>query len=373
MSGPSGSVILRLPRPGRISAHLHSRLRPPDIDLETVGEILARYGLEMAGSPRNLPNARRNWNLIVHTSAGKRILKLYRHDWRASTIVYEHSILNRLAELDSPAPRLAVALDGSTFLNLEGHNYCLFDFLDGINCSSSFLLRSHRLRLMATAGRTLARLHQQLEGFLPDGRHHLGFKSHVDGRHRDMAWHVERVGELKARSHRLPEPRDRTHADWLIDHGDEILDELCRLDESLAGAPLPRVIIHGDYGLHNLIFQGPDRATPVDFELARLEWRLSDLVSVVSKFRYGGGSYDFESIRHFMDAYQREYPIGNDEWQLLPLVWKQYKLMKAVQYWSSYFETGGPTRKLVSARDEVDQACWAINNPRRLSELRADS
>jgi Ser/Thr protein kinase RdoA (MazF antagonist) len=373
MSVFSGPAILHLPRPGRLSAHINSRLRPPDIDIETVGEILDHYGLEMAGYPRNLPNTRRNWNLIVSTWAGKRVLKLYRHDWRASTIVYEHSILHRLAELDSPAPRLAVALDGSTFLNLKSHNYCLFDFIEGLNCSSSFLLRSHRLKLMATAGQTLARLHQQLKGFLPEGRHHLGFNSYVDGRHRDMAWHVERVDELKARSRWLAEPLDKTHADWLVDHGDEILEELDRLDASLSRASLPRVIIHGDYGLHNLIFQGPDRATPVDFELARLEWRLSDLVSVVSKFRYGGGSYDFESIRQFMRAYQGEYPIGDGEWELFPLVWKHYKLVKAVQYWSSYFETGGPTRKLTSARDEVGQAAWAINNPRSVSELRAGS
>ena len=92
-----------------------------------------------------------------------------------------------------------------------------------------------------------------------------------------------------------------------------------------------RIVIHGDYGLHNLIYQGLDKAIPVDYELSRLEWRMSDLVSVVSKFRYKDGSYDYESITQFMHAYQAQYPITDVEWEHFPLIWKYYKLMKAVQ------------------------------------------
>jgi Ser/Thr protein kinase RdoA (MazF antagonist) len=365
--------VLHIPRPGRLSGELRSRLRSPDIGVRTVGEVLSHYGLSLAGSPRNLPNARRNRNLIVETSGGRKVLKHYRRDWSVSTIEYEHSILNRLAELHSPAPRLAVTTKGGTYVQRDGDNYAVFEFIPGETYSMSFLLRSHRLTLMATAGETLARLHLQIKGFLPQGQHHLGFKSYYGGRRRDIAWHVAKVAELKARSRQLGDPGARLQAGWLVDHADEILETLTRLDESLGRALLPRVIIHGDYGLHNLIFQEPRRATPVDFELARLEWRLSDLVSAISKFRYGQGSYDFESIIQFMHAYQREYPIADEEWRHFPAVWRHYKLAKAVQYWSSYFETGGPTRKLVSARDEVGHAVWALQNPQRLVQLMARS
>jgi hypothetical protein len=44
--------------------------------------------------------------------------------------------------------------------------------------------------------------------------------------------------------------------------------------------------------------------------------------------------------------------------------------MKAVQYWGSYFETNGPVRKLDSARDEVKQSTWALENPGRLAEFK---
>ncbi|MGB7874477.1 MAG: phosphotransferase [Anaerolineales bacterium] len=364
------STIIALPRPGWVSDFLNSRFRSLDIQLTTVKKVLSYYGLEMVASPKNLPNTRRNRNLIVHTSQGKKILKLYRDDWRSSTIAFEHSILGRLAELDFVAPRLLPTQDGRTWLNLDKHNYCLFEFIEGKNYSSTFLVRPHRVRMMATSGRTLARLHKQLAGFLPEGQHHLGFKNYSEDRHRDVAWHVEKIKEFSARSRELNEPDDRLQASWLVDHADQLLDEMRLLDESLRKAALPRIVIHGDYGLHNLIYQSLDTAIPVDYELSRLEWRLSDLVSVVSKFRYKDGSYDFESITRFMQAYQTEFPISDDEWGNFPLVWKYYKLMKAVQYWSSYFETNGPMRKLESSRDEIERSSWALNNPQRLAEFR---
>lgn len=366
------TYIIAFPRPGRVSDLLNSRCRSLDIQLATVEKIFSYYGLEMTASPQNLPNTRRNWNLIVHSSQGKKILKRYRDDWQTSTIAFEHSVLGRLSELDFPAPRLLSMRDGKTWLNLNGHNFCMFEFIKGRNYSSNFLMRPHRVRMMATSGQTLARLHKQLAGFLPEGQHHIGFKNYTDDRHRDVLWHIRKVNELKAWSRDLSEPEDKEQAGWLTKYSNQLLEEMSNLDTTLRRVELPLLIIHGDYGLHNLIYQDLDTAVPVDYELSRLEWRLSDLVSVVSKFRYKDGSYDFESITQFMHAYQAEYPIEDGEWQHFPLVWKYYKLMKAVQYWSSYFETSGPVRKLRSSRDEIQQATWALDNPKRLAQFKID-
>jgi Ser/Thr protein kinase RdoA (MazF antagonist) len=360
---PFSSVIIALPRPGRILDYLNSHLRSLDIDLDIIESVLARYGLTMAGPPKNLANTRRNWNLIVSTDEGKKVLKRYRPDWPGHSIAFEHSILAELAETGFPAPRLLFTSDGGSWVRLNGDHYCMFELIQGRNYSSNFLVRSHRIRMMATAGKTLARLHQQLPGFLPQGQHHIGFAGYEGPRHRDLNWHVRKVEQLVAWSRELRDPEDRVCADVLIQRSAADLEEMARLDGVLTKANLPRLLIHGDYGIHNLIYQSLDRATPVDFELCRLEWRLSDLVSVVSKFRYKDGSYDLESIKCFLHAYQDEFPIPAEEWSLFPQVWQYYKLMKAVQYWSSYFETQGPARKLRSSQHELERATWAIENP----------
>lgn len=366
----SSAPIIHFPRPGRWSESLKAARRPPDVDQATLEAILARYGLELESDPHNMPNTRRNQNLIVRTTRGKKVVKRYRVDWNPETIQFEHSILNRLAEVDFPAPRLALTPVGETWVEIDGKNYCVFEFLGGKNYSNSFLLRPQRVRMMATSGATLARLHRALQGFLPAGRHHLGFADYSGERRRGVKWFVERTAELSQRSHQLEDPHQRDLAAWLVERSDKVLAEIARLDETLARANLTRLIIHGDYGLHNLLYLDLDHAVPVDFELARLDWRLSDVVSVVGKFRYSTQQYDLESITHFLRAYQREFPISDEEWKWLPQLWKYYKLTKAVQYWVSFFETNGPARKLYSARDEIQQSDWAQENFNVLSAYR---
>jgi Ser/Thr protein kinase RdoA (MazF antagonist) len=351
--------------------YLNSQLRSLDVDISRVEAVLGRYGLERIAAPRNLTNTRRNWNLIVLTNRGKKILKLYRRDWPVSTISFEHSVLGELAKLGFPAPRLLMTEGGKTWVESDQDYFCMFEFIEGKNYSSSFLARSHRMRMMHTAGRMLARMHQQLPGFLPQGRHHIGFRNYTGDRHRDLPWHIEKVRDLTNRSRRLRSAEDREAAHWLIAQAGQMLDDMASLDAGLRGSGLPRLLIHGDFGIHNLIYQSLDQAVPVDYELCRLEWRLSDLVSVVSKFRYKDGSYDLESIACFLRAYQREFPIPDEEWSRFPKVWRYYKLMKAIQYWSSYFETQGPVRKLRSARHELERATWAMHHPNELARFRA--
>lgn len=368
----STPAIVYFPRPGRLTAGVHSRLRAPDIAPETVSDILlSDYGLGLTAPPENLPNTRRNHNLIVHTTGGKMVFKQYRRDWQPTTIDFEHSILRRLSAIGSPAPRLVPTRDGRTWVGHAAGRFCLFEFIDGVNYSSAYLLRSHRLRLTALLGSVLARIHRDLAGFRPDGRHHLGFVAYDGPRHRDLAWHTARIAEMSVASTVLPDATDRRHAAWLVARGDDILEDLSRLDTTLHDAGLPRLIIHGDYGLHNLVVRTLDQATPVDFELARLEWRLSDLASCLSKMRYAAGGYDFEGMRWFMSAYRAIYPIAAEEWRWFPDVLRHYRLMAAVQYWNSYFETSGPTRKLLSARDALEQADWGRDHPREIAELNA--
>lgn len=361
--------IFYIPRPDRLVNSLKSRLRTPEIEIEAVCEVLSQYRLEMATPPRNLTLSKRNSNLVVKTSAGKKVLKRYWQGWPAPVIVFEHSILTRLAELNYPAPRLVLTPSGETIISRVGQNYALFDFQDGRSYATNYLLRAHRLKLMMMAGSTLARLHQRLAGFMPEGYHHSGFKSYTGERWRDMTWHINKVEELKEKARHLSNLDDKVHADRLIQKSHYILDELGQLDEMLSAAPLPRLLIHGDYGLHNIHFHKDGKVTPLDFESARLEWRLRDLVSSLARFRYANEELDFESIRCFVAGYQSEFPLKSDEWHLVPQVWRFSKLQDAVKYWNSYFETGGPTRKLVSAYKAVDQADWVLEHSAELPAL----
>ena len=358
----------RVPRPSRVSAYFAGQLGPPVIDRATVTDILECYGIRTAGPSRNLRLARRSLNVAVATPSGKRVLKLYRPQWKPATVEYGHSILVRLEEQNVPAVRLSRTTDGATYVTRQDRVFAVFDFVPGVNYSLNFLRRPDRLRLTVIAGQTLANLHSSVGEFTPAGEHHMGLVSTNGARRRDVAWHAAKLDELGARTANLVDADARRRAKDLCDRSTWLLDEIERLDTALDRAELPRLVIHGDYGLHNLIFQ-PTGAIPVDFELSRLDWRINDLVSALGKYRYRSGQYDFESMDTFMESYRRWFPLTVDEQTLLPDIWRLYKLQSAVQYWNSYVETDGPIRKLDSALDAIEQAQWVTEHPEAIERL----
>jgi Ser/Thr protein kinase RdoA (MazF antagonist) len=362
-------LVPRLPRPSRISGHIAARLGAPMIEPRHVREVLACYGLEPTGPVRNLRLGRRNRNVWVNSSRGRVVVKAYRPQWTTSTVRYVHSIQLRLDELGFVAPRPLDTADGCSWTSIAGDVFAVFDFLPGTNYSMCFLRRSDRLRLTRAAGRTLAGLHTTLDGFEPQGEHHMGFVSADGHRRRDLAWHEAKIAELTIRSGELDDRDAAALADSLIRRSGRVLDDIHRLDRELGDAGFRRLIVHGDYGIHNLLFRRDGLAIPVDFELSRLDWRVNDLISAMVKHRYTGGRYDFESMRTFMRAYSAAFPLSDDERGRFAQAWRLYKLQQAVQYWNSYFETDGPARKLASALDSIEQADWVTEHEEAISGL----
>jgi Ser/Thr protein kinase RdoA (MazF antagonist) len=360
--------VIRVPRPSRVSAYVTARLSPTVIDVLTVREVLRRFGLEPVQAPRNLRLSRRSLNAAVATTSGVKVVKQYRPDWLPATVRYGHSILARLEELEFPAVRLVRAGNGSTVTCIDDRIFAVFDFVPGTNYSLNYLLRPQRLALTRLAGRTLAELHGTLRSFEPHESHHLGFASLTAPRVRDAAWHASKVDELREKSRSLPEPAAAVLAAELEDRVDRLVQDIESLESRLAHAGLPRVVIHGDYGLHNLLYHR-GRAVPVDFEVSRLDWRVNDLVSALGKYRYRDRVYDFESMRSFMDAYAQVFPLTAAERQAFPDAWRLYKLQAAVQYWNGYFQTNGPVRKLTSAVDSIEQAAWVSTHSAFIDEL----
>ncbi len=367
--GTPARHFFHLPRPSRVWGLIRSKQRPLDIDLPTIEQVLQSFNMELGGSPENLPLSRRTQNILVPTLEGKKVLKKYRPMLPNDTIQYSHSILEALEKVNFPAIRLAENRSGQTTISYAGANYAISTFVEGASYSSSILWRSQRLQIMALAGQSLAQFHRALNQFIPSGKHHLGFNPLTGDWQRGAEWYAAKVNEMKKASEAPKFDPDRNYLEWMDKNSSHIFDEMTALDEILRQSPLPRLIIHGDYGLHNLVFPKDGLVTMLDFETARLEWRLSDLVSALSRLRFRDSRYDFETMSAFLSAYQTEYPIGKEEWGWLPKVWRFYKLRSSLIYWNSYLDTGGPVRKLISAQDAVDQANWVIQYPERLLNM----
>lgn len=360
-----------LPRPGRFAEYLQARLRAPRLRREEVEQLVAAYNLRLVRAPQNLPFGWRSYNVVLHTDEGKKVLKRYRANWPITTIAHEHAVLRQLESDGFPAPRLALTPGQRSTVQSGNHFFALFDFIDGRNYAGSLMLPAQRKQLLAEAGAALARLHIQLHTFTPPGAHHLGRAPATDGQGRDLAWHLEQLAHLSQQWETIEDPKARAGAQWLAQQADSFARRLQQLELKTAGANLPETIIHGDYGLHNLHFhtQGSQPVTVIDFELARREWRIIDLISLLSRIGLQQG-------RAFLRAYDEQcrstaphLMITEDEWRLLPDIWQLYRLRGAIQYWHTYI-TQGAARRLRAARERVREGSWAIQQRPELWDLR---
>lgn len=354
--------ILHIPRPGRVVQYVQSRLDKPQFDSDFVSQILAEYDIKLLQPPENLPLGRRSSNVLIHTTAGKKVLKRYREKWQLERIVYEHSILRQLEAIDFPAIRLFLTPQSESIVQQDGRNYALFDYIEGISYLANYIPRTHLMHLYQLLGKILAQFHRQMAGFTPDGEFHLGYSAHDAERQRDLDWHLSVLDSLAAKGQSLKDAEAQTLIRQIDEQRGMIQQKLTHLDSILQEAQLPRLLIHGDYGQHNVLVQADGTVALLDFELSRLEWRLIDLIIVLSRTAVNKG-------RAFMEGYQSEYPLTAQEWELFPQVWQSYMLRGVVQYCQNYFELGD-VKRLHSAQQRLQQADWALEHKADLWQMK---
>jgi Ser/Thr protein kinase RdoA (MazF antagonist) len=341
---------LRLPQPARMVDGMAQWRRPPVIAAGTCADVLAHYGLTLSRPPDNIPYGRRNHNVVATTPAGRKVLRRYREIAERSSVAHEHAVLTELEQCGFPAVRLQRTATGDTVVTHDGHLYALFEFVRGDNVTSYMLPHRSRVRIATIAGRTLARLHRDLADFAPRTAHHLGYDSVSGERSHDLGWHLDMLGELPGRTPAVGAVGLRHHRE-LAAQSEQLASWLSQLHDRLEHGSLPRVMIHGDYGVHNLLFRRDGVAVVTDFELARREWRLVDLVIVLSRIR-------LDRARAFVAGYRAQADIPAREWRHLSDVWQYYRLSGAVQSWDNHFTHGGEQR-LATAHARVAEAQWA--------------
>jgi Ser/Thr protein kinase RdoA (MazF antagonist) len=354
--------VLLIPRPDRFYYRLRARLSRPEIDRSTVEQILAAYDLDLVGEPQ-VPGGRgRSRSLILATDQGRKVLKGYKHTVAQPTIVHEHSILQYLAQAGFPAPRLATTREGETWVSNGSGNYALFDFIEGGRQYHNYLLSPSQVRHFLTlSGEVLADLHRELEGFVPEGQNPSGFRSREGDWWRDISWLTGKLAYCMEETRRKEATAGSTEGRWLLQRAPALENRLRQLDSELKEAALPRLIIHSDYGPYNLLFRNGALVAVLDFEIARLDWRISEFVYAFPRFAISRLGVDWRKMRCFLDAYRAKLAVGEEELRHIPAVWQFVKLRRLVVCWERYCESNASVW-LVEARQHLNAAEWMAAN-----------
>lgn len=345
---------------------------PRDVDEHTLKKIFDIYGLKLIDEVTIIPFKSRSLHFILNTTDGKKILKRYKSSVSHSVIASEHSILDYLATIEFPAPRLISTEDDETLIKLAGHYYVMFDYLDGyFHYHNYLLLPPQKLKFIELSALTLATLHSVLWDFTPLESNPEGFISKGGDRLRDTYWYVAMLETCQREINTLTTFNDDYTISYRVllqEHAQKVKTEIIKLSIEIAEANLPRGIIHGDYGPYNLLMKRNKPVVILDFELARIDWRVLDLAKSLPYFVEDSFGFSFNKARSYVTSYHSAFPLDPAEVSSIALIWKLITLKRLIVCWHRFHQTQAK-RWLDEAKLRLKRIRWIENNEKDLSNL----
>lgn len=331
---PHSQTWPSLPRPDRLLRRFVAGRRAGSLEAASIRAATDSFALPEPVRAEPIPSpGGRGTVVALRDAAGDRwLLKRYKPSLADRDIEVEHAVLQRLSEVGFRAPRLRRAPSGTTVVHAGDSRLALFELATGHRHPHERIFSPpDRRQLEEEAGAMLGDLHRALCGFEPPAASDNGFASLSGPRVRPVAWFTDRL-ELLVRS---SVPRDRERREVALEAG-WISAELERLDTLLEAAAPSRTVVHGDYGPYNLLLRV--RRTPliVDFELARIDWRLTDIATAIPRFAQRRTGFDRAAARRFLAGYRARTPIVREELALLPAVAEYLALRRTVVCWDRH-------------------------------------
>jgi Ser/Thr protein kinase RdoA (MazF antagonist) len=324
------SYHLYIPHPRRFYSLIKAYRRKTCFDSSTVREILNYFNLELTGPLTPITAGMRNKSLIVNTSQGPKFLKRYKESLGETTIVQEHSILRFLQRKDFPSVRLEPTPAGQTLIHFENKRYALFEFVEGHRIFDYFFLPSTLKKLIYLAGYVLGKLHTQLHNFIPDGYNPDGFNPETGKRWRDIEWFFEQLEYIKKFFANVNGKKQNKIFKSIIADIEILGSNLLKIDKLFSQVNLPQQIIHKDFGRSNILFQKNKLPTVIDFEIARMDWKLIDLINGWEHFCRGKSGFNVDKMKIFLNAYRKEQHISDEEARYLPTIYKYINITRCI-------------------------------------------
>jgi Ser/Thr protein kinase RdoA (MazF antagonist) len=299
--------------------------------------VMANYELDFGTKGIKETRGKRGINIIVDTADGKKLLKQYNHKLDKTTIIHEHSILNRLKDLNFSSPRLVSNKIGESITQYKNRYYALFDFLEGLYQCRDYVFLPHQFeKYIKIAGEMLGLLHEKLKGFVPEGYNPDGFRSQNGDRRRDLEWHLNKLDNCIEQITKPNHDAGKNRQIRFLQKSEDLKNRLIRLDAFLKEVNLVKGTIHGDYGLHNVLFQKDGPPVIIDFEMARMEWRLVDIARTLYSFCGNDVQSSIDKMKIFIRGYQSCVCLTENEFNFFPLVWEYLNIKGYILAWYNY-------------------------------------
>jgi Ser/Thr protein kinase RdoA (MazF antagonist) len=214
----------------------------------------------------------------------------------------------------------------------------------------------------------LALLHKELKDFVPEGYNPDGFKSQTEDRERNLEWVLDRLVYCLQETSSQNGTASKDKVAWLVQRASYLEEALVQLDIVLTEVDLPRLLIHADYGPYNLLFRKNAPPIILDFEMARLDWRVTELIKAWYRFCYDKFGFRINKMKYLLEAYQTRFPLTEGELEFIPAVWEYVNIRQCILNWYNYCKTRADV-SLARAQKNLKLIEWLTVNRRNLEFL----
>ncbi len=308
---------LRIPKPATIVSKLRGsgKEATSSITMDEVDAVCRQYDWQHWRVVAILGGSN-STNLLLETDRGKQVLK--RYHWSLPSTQQEHSILHHLEAVNFPTPRLRLNRTGESCTMVGEEHYAIYEYLEGYELHHYLMLQRSKMRAVSHAGETLARFHLAMDGFVPDGRKFNGYHPESARLWRGQEWHLDILNRFRdATTPGSDSPQLTRFLRSIAADLSTLLHSAGDLFDPVDPA-LPRVVIHGDYAPHNVLYENARVKSVLDLGDACVNLRALDLARGVATFaRAGTDEINLPIARAFIDAYQQLHTIHDKEIEML--------------------------------------------------------
>ena len=349
--------LLFIPNPKIIYKNIKNWSKSAEININEVISVLKEYKLKLKGRPTIAQSGERNLSAVIHTDKGKIILKRYQDSLGDSTILLEHSTLDYLKKINFYAVRLLKTKSGNTLARIGNKRFALFKYIENSyvsydNIANIWMENNY----IENAGKILASLHKSLENFKPCGYNPDGFNCDNGKRWRDSLWYIDKLNYCIQNTKADKFEKDNSKKKLLLKRAKQLKKLVLELNHILNNTDLKRQVIHKDFGPNHILYRKNEPPVIIDFEIARFDWRLIDIIGGFDKFcQDWSRHYSLNKMNLFYSSYCSLNNLTETEHTHICHVWKLLLIWGCILFWYDYCATG-----------KADRISWAYIKLRNL-------
>jgi Ser/Thr protein kinase RdoA (MazF antagonist) len=292
-------MYLRIPKPSYLLSQLAPRERPDAALYQVLIHLAELYQLGQIRACHRAPRSANSMNFVVTTSQGQFIFR--RHRLSEETVAHEHQVLGHLQQCGFPSPRVILNQAGQAWSAIGESLYSVYEFAEGCFLSDFLWWPSARRDIFHQAGRTLGVYHQIVADLVPSFQKWDGYRPTGDKRWREGDWFRQALKDIRLllQKRTASNPLD----DFARSHIDGI-EHMLRLESVVEKrSDLSKLVIHGDYAPWNILFRPGQPPFVLDFNAARLDLKIFDIVLATFWFAWGGTRLDPGRAMAFQTGY----------------------------------------------------------------------